>query len=74
MKNLDNGTFCLDELKAKIRHEAPEDPHAPITSLVCIENTQNKCGGRAVPLQWIDQLSQLCKDFRLPLHCDGARL
>ena len=42
--------------------------------LVCIENSHNNCGGRAVPLEWIKELSKTCKSFNLPLHCDGARL
>ena len=61
-------------MKAKIRHDAPDDPHDPITTLVCIENSHNKCGGRAVPLDWIDQLAETCRSFNLPIHCDGARL
>ena len=57
-----------------IRHDAPGDPHDPITSLVCIENSHNKCGGGAVSLDWIDKLASVTKKYKLPLHCDGARL
>jgi len=74
VKNNPNGTFSIDELRSKIRHGADEDPHYPITSLVCIENSHNNCGGRAVPLDWIEKLAQTCKEFNLPIHCDGARL
>ena len=42
--------------------------------MVCIENSHNNCGGRAVPLDWIEKLAQTCKEFNLPIHCDGARL
>ena len=42
--------------------------------LVCIENSHNKCGGRAVPISWLQRVGKACKDLNLPLHCDGARL
>ena len=54
LTNLSDGTFSLMELREKIR---PDDPHHPITSLVCIENTHNKCGGVALPEDWIRQVS-----------------
>jgi len=74
VKNFDDGTFSVEEMKGLFRSGAPEDPHDPITSLVCIENTQNKCGGRALPLAWIEEVALACKELKLPLHCDGARL
>ena len=46
----------------------------PKTTLVAIENTHNKCGGRALPMDWLEQLGTLCKELGLPVHCDGARL
>ncbi|TRY80568.1 hypothetical protein TCAL_04559 [Tigriopus californicus] len=71
LTNLPDGTFSTEELKAKIR---PDDPHEPQTALICIENTHNKCGGKVVPLTWIRDVGQICRDAGLPLHCDGARL
>lgn len=53
IKNLPDGTFSLLELKALVRGD---DPHWPITSLVCIENTQNMMGGKALPLRWLDEV------------------
>ena len=46
----------------------------PKTTLVAIENTHNKCGGRALPLDWLEKLGAVCKELKLPVHCDGARL
>ena len=61
-------------MKSLIRHGAAHDPHYPFTSLVCIENSHNNCGGRAVPLEWIEELAKTCKALNIPIHCDGARL
>lgn len=71
MKNYPDGTFDIKEIFEKVR---ADDPHFPISRLVCIENSHNKCGGKAVPVQWVDQVGQVCKDLGLKLHCDGARL
>jgi len=71
LKNLEDGTFSIEELEAKVRED---DQHLPITTLVAIENTHNKCGGRALPLEWLEQLGKTCKRLGLPLHCDGARI
>lgn len=56
IKNLPDGSFSLLELKALVRGD---DPHWPITSLVCIENTQNMVGGKALPLRWLDEVGTL---------------
>ena len=71
VKNLEDGTFSLAELESKVRED---DPHLPITTLVTIENTHNKCGGVPLPLHWIKELGATCRRLGLPLHCDGARI
>ncbi|XP_072932292.1 uncharacterized protein [Epargyreus clarus] len=71
MKNNPDGTFDLAEVESLIRGS---DVHEPITSLVCIENTHNKCGGKVLPLKWLDECAALCKRHSIPLHVDGARL
>lgn len=43
IENKPDGTFCLTELKKKIRGD---DQHEPITCLVTVENTHNMCGGK----------------------------
>ena len=71
LTNLDDGTFSVAELEAKVRED---DPHLPVTGLVAIENTHNKCGGVCLPLTWLEEVGAACKRLGLPLHCDGARL
>jgi len=71
LKNKEDGTFSLEELELKIRGD---DQHLPVTRLVAIENSHNKCGGRALPLPWIRQVGEICRKNSLALHCDGARI
>jgi threonine aldolase len=52
----------------------PDDVHAPISTLVSLENTMNKGGGCVYDFKEIEKISSLCKDKNLKLHLDGARL
>ncbi|CAG0915477.1 unnamed protein product [Notodromas monacha] len=71
MKTLPNGTFSLEEFEANI---SEDDLHCATTKLVCIENTCNYVGGRALPLDWIDALVASAEKRKVPVHVDGARL
>ncbi|GMF39607.1 unnamed protein product [Phytophthora fragariaefolia] len=69
--NQPDGTLDLTDINNAVRDD---DPHYPRTRLVEIENTQNTCGGRVLPLAYIRDVEQLCRERDLRLHVDGARL
>lgn len=71
VQNQADGTLLLKDIKASIRSE---DVHHPITRLVCIENTQNICGGVPLSLEYTRQVGQLAHENGLSLHVDGARI
>lgn len=71
IENKDDGTFCLETVKSAIR---PSSVHLPKTKLVIIEQTHAVCGARVLPLDWIEDLSKICKENNLKLHMDGARI
>lgn len=70
--NNEDGTYSLDELRLRIRGDDPI--HEPKTTLAIVENTHNICGGKVVPLEWIDKLASICKSKNIKLHMDGARV
>uniref|UniRef100_A0A1A9VF61 Aromatic amino acid beta-eliminating lyase/threonine aldolase domain-containing protein n=1 Tax=Glossina austeni TaxID=7395 RepID=A0A1A9VF61_GLOAU len=78
IQNRTDGTFCLDELQRKMH--LYDDCHEPLTSLVVVENTHNMCGGKVLPLRWLDELVSVCKNKEMTngktiaLHMDGARV
>ncbi|XP_060648715.1 uncharacterized protein LOC132786248 [Drosophila nasuta] len=77
IRNQPDGTFSLQELRHKIRNY--KDCHEPITSLVVVENTHNICGGKVIPLAYLDELAALVREpgvgtTRIALHMDGARV
>ncbi|XP_066289666.1 uncharacterized protein [Branchiostoma lanceolatum] len=71
VRNKPDGTFDLEEVESKVR---TSDPHLPITRLICVENTQNICGGRVLPLSFLKELRDLADRHKLAVHMDGARL
>ena len=52
----------------------PEFYHAPLTSLVSIENTTNKGGGACYDIETLQAIKQVCIENNLKYHLDGARL
>ena len=52
----------------------PDDPHDPITRLVCLENTHNRCGGTVQPPEYTRALCELAHTRGLKVHLDGARI
>ena len=51
-----------------------DDQHFPRTTVVCLENTHNKKGGKVLPLAYVDQVGALCAKASIALHVDGARI
>jgi threonine aldolase len=66
-----DGTLPLEEVEAAIR---PDDVHFPITRLICLENTHNRCGGVVLTADYTRQVGELAREHGLRLHLDGARI
>ncbi|MFN8413618.1 MAG: low-specificity L-threonine aldolase [Anaerolineales bacterium] len=71
VQNQADGTMALDDIRASIQ---TEDVHHTITRLICIENTQNVCGGVPLTVEYTQQVGKLAKENGLLFHIDGARL
>jgi threonine aldolase len=63
--------FDGDDVRAALH---PPDHHFAPVSLVAIENTHNKAGGRIFPLEKIEHIAKVAREAGLRLHLDGARL
>jgi len=66
-----NGVMDPDDVKRAIR---PENIHFPRTSLITIENTHNRSGGRVIPLENMKEIYSIAKEFGINVHVDGARI
>jgi len=65
------GSLDPERVRAAIREPAG---HVPRTSLLCLENTHNRCGGAAIPRAAIDELATIAHAGGLQVHLDGARI
>lgn len=67
----DRGVITAEQLLENLR---PSNVHYPNTSLVCLENSCNRGGGRVFPFDEIVRIREVCNQRALRLHLDGARL
>jgi threonine aldolase len=65
------GLFRGDDVRLAMK---PRAYYCARTSLVCVENTHNRAGGRIFPHGWVDEIASACSQEGLPMHLDGARL
>ncbi len=63
-----DGTLPLAVIEANIK---PDDAHFARTRLLALENT---CGGRVMPLHYLQEATTLARSRGLATHLDGARL
>ncbi|HCS38523.1 MAG TPA: low-specificity L-threonine aldolase [Anaerolineaceae bacterium] len=71
LPNQADGTLKLDDILGAIR---PDDVHHPISKLIILENTQNRCGGVVLSEEYTKVVSKIAHDHDLKLHIDGARI
>tara|TARA_B100001123_G_scaffold448379_1_gene609305 strand:- start:857 stop:1891 length:1035 start_codon:yes stop_codon:yes gene_type:complete len=71
LNNNIDGTIDIDKIKDAIRID---DVHFPLTSLICLENTHNKCHGFPLELDYINSVCSIAHEKNIKVHMDGARL
>ena len=69
--NQSDGTLRLNDIESAIR---TDNPHFPISRLICLENTHNRCGGVPLTPEYTRQVGDLARRYSLKLHIDGARI
>lgn len=65
------GLFTASELASAIK---PREYYLPRTSVVAVENTHNRAGGRIFPQADLLAIAEVARAHGLSLHLDGARL
>jgi threonine aldolase len=71
LPNQADGSLALEDIEAAIR---PDDPHDPISRLVCLENTHNRCGGVYQTPEYMQKVADFVHERGLAVHLDGARV
>lgn len=65
------GMIDPEDVRDAIR---PNDPHMPRTAAVCLENTQNACGGAPLTQDDMQTIAAVAREGGIALHVDGARV
>ena len=69
--NSDDGCPNPDQVEFYLQR----DPiRFPKIGLICLENTHNRRGGRAVPLEQMRDMQSVAIQYEVPVHLDGARI
>lgn len=69
--NQPNGTILIEDIQSAIR---PEDEHQPVTHLVALENTHNRCDGASLNPKYTQKIADFVHQHDLIFHLDGARV
>jgi len=72
LPNLSDGTIDIDLVRRAIRN--PADLHQPMTRLISLENTHNRCGGVVLTPEYTDAVARIAHSEGIHVHLDGARL
>lgn len=67
----ERGIFSGNDVRQSLN---ADDPHFPISKLVCVENTMNRGGGACWSKAQIEDVCQTSRELGLGVHLDGARL
>jgi threonine aldolase len=71
VRNEPDGTIALPAIEGAIRGQ---NIHLPPTTLLCLENTHNFCGGAVLTAEYTAAAAQLAHQRNLQVHIDGARI
>lgn len=74
MRTLPNdscGRLNPDDIVRAIREK---DIHCPETTLLCLENTHNRCGGTVLTANYTNEVCDIAHAHGLKVHLDGARI
>ncbi len=69
-----NRSGALDPADVQAALRDPTNVHHPISRLVCLENTHNRCGGVALTAEQTAAVADVAHSHGLKVHLDGARL
>ncbi|TES91683.1 MAG: low-specificity L-threonine aldolase [Anaerolineales bacterium] len=69
--NQPDGRLVLEDICKAVRKE---NSHFPITRLVIIENTHNRCGGASLSAEYTQRVADFAHEQGLKFHIDGARI
>ena len=71
VENKPDGTMNIRTVEETIRSQ---NIHYPPTTLLCLENTHNRCGGSVLTAEYTADICNMAHTHGLKTHLDGARI
>ncbi len=71
LPNDKHGRLDPNDIERAIREK---QIHFPESTLLCLENTHNRCGGAVLTADYTDEVCNLAHGYGLKVHLDGARI
>jgi len=71
LPNQPDGTLSLNAIPRAIR---ANDVHQPVSKMIILENTHNRCGGVVLTRDYCESVGILAREKSLKVHLDGARI
>ncbi|OYD09609.1 low-specificity L-threonine aldolase [Paludifilum halophilum] len=68
-----DGRLLLSDLELAFPEDM-NDPQFALPSLLCLENTHNRCGGVILSPEYLEEVQAFANKKQIPVHMDGARL
>lgn len=72
VENDNRGRMDINMVEAAIRPSG--NIHYPPTTLLCLENTHNRCGGAVLSVEYTSDICDMAHLHGLRVHLDGARI
>lgn len=69
--NEEDGRIIITSFEQAIR---TDDIHFPPTTLLCLENTHNRCGGTVLTVEYTKEIADVAHQHHILVHLDGARI
>ncbi len=69
--NQPDGKIAPHDIEAAIR---PDNIHFPLTRMILLENTHNRCNGTPLDVDYMNRVGKLAGSYELKVHVDGARI
>jgi len=71
LPNQPDGTLDIQDIRSAIRSD---DAHFPVSRLIVLENTHNRCGGAPIGLDYTHIVASIAQEKNISMHLDGARV
>ncbi|RRN69562.1 threonine aldolase [Peribacillus simplex] len=68
-----DGSLLINDLQRAIPIDL-DDPQFALPSLLCLENTHNRCGGKPLSFNYLKEVRTFADQVGISIHMDGARI